>query len=312
MNRQQKRDVYQGVIGVTITPYYDNYEVNYGKMADLTKWWISNGMVRGDAALKVCSVMGEAPQLRENEWINILKTTVDAAEGKVDIIGGTHCKDTLRTIEDIKKAHDVGIVGMQVAPPLFNDPNQDDILRYYEAISENSDIGIMVYQNHWYSYSGINAETLLKMKDFENIVCIKWAPFPGCPDESMEELGKYFNLVQNDRLSRVGFHKKGGDGFLDETAVVYPPHELKIWKLLEQKKYSEAQELWDTEESSMKEIIGKIGANSGGQARMKKALMNVMGHEVGEQRPPTLPISESERSELRSVVIGLGWLDPNC
>ena len=311
MNRQQKRDVYQGVIGVTITPYYDNYEVNYGKMADLTKWWISNGMVRGDAALKVCSVMGEAPQLRENEWINMLKTTVDAAEGKVDIIGGTHCKDTLRTIEDIKKAHDVGIVGMQVAPPLFNDPNQDDILRYYEAISENSDIGIMVYQNHWYNYSAINAETLLKMKDFENIVCIKWASFPGCPDESMEELGKYFNLIENGN-DRVGFHKRGGDGFLDKTAVAYPPHDLQLWKFLEQKKYSEAQELWDTEESSMKEITAKIGANSGGQARMKKALMNVMGHEVGEQRPPTLPISESERSELRSVVIGLGWLDPNC
>ena len=311
MNRQQKRDVYQGVIGVTVTPYYDNYEVNYGKMADLTKWWISNGMVRGDAALKVCSVMGEAPQLRENEWINMLKTTVDAAEGKVDIIGGTHCKDTLRTIEDLKKAHDVGVVGMQVAPPLFNDPNQDDILRYYEALSENSDIGIMVYQNHWYNYSAINAETLLKMKDFENIVCIKWASFPGCPDESMEELGKYFNLIENGN-DRVGFHKRGGDGFLDKTAVAYPPHDLQLWKFLEQKKYSEAQELWDTEESSMKEITAKIGANSGGQARMKKALMNVMGHEVGEQRPPTLPISESERSELRSVVIGLGWLDPNC
>ena len=311
MNRQQKRDVYQGVIGVTVTPYYDNYEVNYGKMADLTKWWISNGLVRGDAALKVCSVMGEAPQLRENEWINMLKTTVDAAEGKVDIIGGTHCKDTLRTIEDLKKAHDVGVVGMQVAPPLFNDPNQDDILRYYEALSENSDIGIMVYQNHWYNYSAINAETLLKMKDFENIVCIKWASFPGCPDESMEELGKYFNLIENGN-DRVGFHKRGGDGFLDKTAVAYPPHDLQLWKFLEQKKYNEAQELWDTEESSMKEITAKISANSGGQARMKKALMNVMGHEVGEQRPPTLPISESERSELRSVVIGLGWLDPNC
>jgi len=311
MNRQQKRDVFQGVIGVTVTPYYENYEVNYGKMADLTKWWTSNGLVRGDAALKVCSVMGEAPQLRENEWINMLKTTVDAAEGKIDVIGGTHCKDTLRTIEDLKKAHDVGIVGMQVAPPLFNDPNQNDILRYYEALSENSDIGIMVYQNHWYNYSAINAETLLKMKDLENIVCIKWNSFPGCPDESMEELGKYFNLIENGN-DRVGFHKKGGDGFLDKTAVAYPPHDLKLWKLLEQKKYSEAQELWDTEAASMKEISAKIGANSGGQARMKKALMNVMGHEVGEQRPPTLPLSESERSELRSVVIGLGWLDPNC
>ena len=127
----------------------------------------------------------------------------------------------------------------------------------------------------------------------------------------MEELGKYFNLIENGN-DRVGFHKRGGDGFLDKTAVAYPPHDLQLWKFLEQKKYSEAQELWDTEESSMKEITAKIGANSGGQARMKKALMNVMGHEVGEQRPPTLPISESERSELRSVVIGLGWLDPNC
>jgi 4-hydroxy-tetrahydrodipicolinate synthase len=287
------------------------YEVNYGKMTDLTKWWTSNGLVRGDAALKVCSVMGEGPQLRENEWINMLKTAVDAAEGKVDVIGGSHCKDTLRTIEDLKKAHDVGIVGMQVASPLFNDPNQNDILRYYEALSENSDIGIMVYQNHWYNNSAINAETLLKMKDFENIVCIKWNSFPGCPDESMEELGKYFNLIENGN-DRVGFHKKGGDGFLDKTAVAYPPHDLKLWKLLEQKKYSEAQELWDTEVASMKEISAKIGANSGGQARMKKALMNVMGHEVGEQRPPTLPLSESERSELRSVVIDLGWLAPSC
>ena len=225
MNRQQKRDVFRGVIGVTVTPYYENYEVNYGKMSDLTKWWTSNGLVRGNAAIKVCSVMGEGPQLRENEWINMLKTTVDAAEGKVDVIGGSHCKDTLRTIEDLKKAHDVGIVGMQVAPPLFNDPNQDDILRYYEALSDNSEIGIMVYQNHWYNNSAINAETLFKMKDLENIVCIKWNSFPGCPDENMEELGKYFNLIENGN-DRVGFHKKGGNGFLDKTAVAYPPHDL--------------------------------------------------------------------------------------
>ena len=50
------------------------------------------------------------------------------------------------------------------------------------------------------------------MKDFENIVCIKWSSFPGCPDESMEELGKYFNLIENGN-DRVGFHKKGGNGF---------------------------------------------------------------------------------------------------
>ena len=98
---------------------------------------------------------------------------------------------------------------------------------------------------------------------------------------------------------------------MDETAIVYPPHELKIWKLLEQKKYSEAQELWDTVNAPIGVVGAKIRAKSGGAARTKKALLNIMGHEVGEQRPPTLPISESEKSELRSVLIDIGWPVPN-
>ena len=62
----------------------------------------------------------------------------------------------------------------------------------------------------------------------------------------------------------------------------------------------------------MREVAARIGAKSGGQARMKKAVMNVMGHEVGEQRPPTLPVSESEKSELRSVLTDLSWPVSSC
>ena len=47
MNRNELRNVFKGVVGVTITPYDDDYEVDYGKMYDLTQWWVENGMVRG-------------------------------------------------------------------------------------------------------------------------------------------------------------------------------------------------------------------------------------------------------------------------
>ena len=36
---------------------------------------------------------------------------------------GLHFKDTKRTIEDAKKAQDLGAIGLQVCPPIFNLPS---------------------------------------------------------------------------------------------------------------------------------------------------------------------------------------------
>ena len=236
MNRSELRNVFQGVVGVTVTPYDDDYEVDYGKMYDLTQWWIENGMVRGKAMLKVASVMGEFPQLRDDEWPPLIRTVVQAAKGKIDIIAGSHYKDTKRTIEDSLRAQDLGAMGLQIAPPAFNDPNQDDMLRFYSDLSDAIEIGVMVYNTPWQNHCAINADTLHKMADFEKIVAIKWASHDECPATEMPALSKKFNMIENG-ADRVGFHKDGGDGFLDKSSIAYPPHELKMWELLEANQY---------------------------------------------------------------------------
>ena len=310
MNRNELRNVFKGVVGVTITPYDDDYEVDYGKMYDLTQWWVENGMVRGKAMLKVASVMGEFPQLRDDEWPPLIRTVVQAAKGKIDIIAGSHYKDTKRTIEDSLRAQDLGAIALQIAPPAFNDPNQDDILRFYSDLSDAIDIGVMVYNTPWQKHGAINAETLHKMADFEHIVAIKWANHDDCQPAEMPALSKKFNMIENGN-DRVGFHKAGGDGFLDKSSIAYPPHELKMWELLEANQYDEAQNLWDTIDAPIQALAQKAGKVSGGQARFKKMLMNAMGHGVGDQRLPTLPASESEMNELKSLLSSLGWPVPS-
>jgi 4-hydroxy-tetrahydrodipicolinate synthase len=310
MNRAELRERLQGVVGVTVTPFDDDYEVDYGRMADITRWWVENGLVKGKAMLKVASVMGEGPQMRDDEWPALVRTVVQAADGKVDIIAGTHCKDTKRTIEDARRAQDLGAVGLQIAPPIFNDPDQDDMLRFYEAVSDAIEIGVMVYQNHWLPYGGIEAGTFHKMADFEHIVAITWASYEGCPDEAMVELAPKFNLIENGN-DRVGFHKRGGRGFLDKTAVAYPPYELKMWDLLEAGRYDEAQAMWEAVDVPLAALGAKIRERSGGQARFKKALMNVMGHRVGHQRPPSLPPTDAEMDDLRELLASFGWPVPN-
>ena len=88
----------------------------------------------------------------------------------------------------------------------MNDPNQDDMLRFYSDVSDAIDIGVMVYNTPWQRHGGIDAATLHKMADFEHIVAIKWATHEGCPVEEMERLAPKFNLIENGS-DRVGFHK---------------------------------------------------------------------------------------------------------
>ena len=306
MNRQELRGILKGIIVATVTPFDDDYELDLGRMAEMTEWWIENGLVEGRAVIKVVSVMGELTSLADDEWPLVVRTVVQAAKGRVPVISAIHAKDTKRSISDALKAQDLGAVGLQVSPPLENNPTQDDMLRYFEAISNAIDIGIMVYHTHWERFGRIEMDTFKRMADFEQVVAIKWSVPQDVPYEAMEDLVPHFNIFDNSHQPGRCY-RHGGHGFLDHSATGYPQHELKILDTLENGNYDEGQALWDAVAKPTLEFRAKILARSGGAARLKKAVMAAMGHPVGSMRPPSLPVSEEEMAELRTILSDLGW-----
>jgi len=309
MNREELKDLMRGIIVATPTPFDDNFEIDHGKMANLTDWWVDSGLVEGKAVIKCVSVMGEVSQLADDEWPFLVRTVARAANGKVPVIGGIHGKDTKRSIDDAKRAQEMGAIGIQVSPPLFNDPNQDDILRYFQALSDGIEIGIMIYNNPWYPHGEIMADTFMKMADFEHVVAIKWCQPRSYEYGEMEALAPHFNILENGTNLAECF-RLGGVGFLDEQATAYPQHELDILAFLEAGKYDEGQALWDSVTNPLRDVYVKMTERSGGQARLKKAVMEAMGMPIGSMRPPSLPHSEDELDELRGLMRGFGWPVP--
>ena len=108
MNRAELREILRGLVVVATTPMDDDYELDLGNMYEITQWWVESGVVTGRACIKIASVMGEVPQLRDSEFGPLVRTVVQAADGRVPIIAGIHDKDTIRTIEDAKTAQDLG------------------------------------------------------------------------------------------------------------------------------------------------------------------------------------------------------------
>lgn len=306
MNREELKQLIQGPIATVATAFDSGFEVDYGRMHELTQRWVMNGLVKGKAVIKVAAAMGEGPMLRDDEWPYLLRTVVRAANDKASITCGLHYKDTKRTIEDAKRAQDMGAHALQVCPPIFNLPSQKDLLDYYGELSAAIDIGIMVYHTHWMTGGLIEVDTILKMADFEQVASIKWSNPDGVNYEEMTKFADIFNVIDNGG-GPIQCHKLGGRGYINLTAESYPPHDLKVWELMENKQYDEAQKLHDSVNGPLRVFSEKVDERSGGQGRVKKGLMALMGQPVGTSRPPSKPLNESELEELRQILLSFGW-----
>ena len=310
MQRDEVRRLLQGPVCTVPTPFDDGFEVDYGRMYELTQWWMEQGLVKGKTIIKVAAGLGEGPMLSDDEWPHLLRTVVQASNDKAAIVCGLQYKDTKRTIEDAKRAQDLGAIVLQVVPPVFNLPTQDDLLDYFGELSDAIDIGILIYHTHWLLGGTIATETFLKMAGFEHVVGVKWSTPDGVDYEDMAKFSDTFNVIDN-TMQPVRCHRLGGRGYVQTAIESYPPHDLKVWELLESKQYEEAQAIYDSVMKPLRAFYDKVSQRSGGQARTMKGLMAVMGMPVGSSRPPSKPLNAEEMAELRELAIGWGWPVPS-
>jgi 4-hydroxy-tetrahydrodipicolinate synthase len=309
MNREELRKLIGGTIVTIPTAFDDDFKLDLGRQAELTKWWVAQGLGTGINPLKSSAAMGEGPDLSDDEWPHLLRTVVNAAGPDAAVICGLQTKNTLHTIEDAKKAQDLGAIGLQIDLPIFHHSNQDDYVRFFTDISDAIDIGIMIYNTYWFGGVGlpsITAETMLRLADAEQVVAVKWDVPEGQDYDDMKKFAHIFNVIDNAN-QYVRCHKNGGRGYISGTIPAYPQHDLEIWQLLEAGRYEEAQAKVDHAVAALGPIRAKIGAKSGGY-RFGKGLMAAVGQPAGPPRPPTLPMDEGEIAELKDVIKDLGWI----
>lgn len=305
MTRDELKNRFQGISSTIPTPFDDGLKIDFGRMADLTRWWVEQGLGSNVAPLKVAAAMGEGPDLGDDEWPHLLRTVVNAAGNGATVLCGLKPKNTLHTIEDARKAQDLGAAGLQIDLPMFHHPNQDDYVRFFTDISDAIDIGIMIYNTHWFGCESITADTMLRLVDAERVVAVKWDVPEHMDYDDMRRFVHIFNVIDNAR-TEIRCHKNGGRGYISDTVAAYPQHDLRLWQLMEEQRYQEAEEEFRRVKSALNPFIASCWQRSGGY-RFAKGLMSVVGQPVGSPRPPTLPLDATELNELRAILEELEW-----
>ncbi len=152
-----------------------------------------------------------------------------------------------RAAKKAQYAAEAGIDFIQLAPPHYMVPSEEDVFGHYKYVNDAADIGIMAYNIPWamprpgFEFS---ARLLERFTELENVVGIKWASNDIRHYLRMLRLfSDRFNFIDNMIIFSLGF-RMGAKGFINFYANVAPRFGLKLWELVQQKDYDAFDQLW--------------------------------------------------------------------
>ena len=160
------------VITAMVTPFAEDGSVDY----DVAEKLAVNLVEQGNDGLVVCGTTGESPSLTWEEEYQLFKVIKNAVGDKAAIIAGTGSNSTSEAIAATQKAASLGLDGTLQVVPYYNKPPQQGLYQHFSAIAQACpDIRMMLYNVPGRTSCNLEAETVAKLAEIENIVAIKEA-----------------------------------------------------------------------------------------------------------------------------------------
>jgi len=158
------------VITAMVTPFNENFEVNYNEVEKLTDYLINNG---SDTIL-VAGTTGECPTLTHEEELEILKVVKNVVGNKAKVVMGTGSNSTRTAVESTQKAEKAGADAILSVVPYYNKPSQAGLLEHFGQIAKSTSLPIILYNIPGRTGINMEPETISKLaNDYKNIAAVK-------------------------------------------------------------------------------------------------------------------------------------------
>src|SRR5437763_7580039 len=142
------RESMRGVLGFPITPFRPDLSVDLDALARNV-----SDMVRYPfCALVAAGGTGEVYSLTAREIEDVVRVTVEAAAGKMPVIGGTAFNAPMGA-EIARGIERAGADCVLVLPPYYISSPEEGLFAYYDAIGSATGLPLMIYSREWAVFS---------------------------------------------------------------------------------------------------------------------------------------------------------------
>jgi len=281
------------LITAMVTPFDDNFEINYDRAGSLAEHLAENG----SESIVIAGTTGESPTLNVEEKAKLFKTVVEAVKGKAKVIAGSGSNSTRQSIEITKKAEEAGVDGAMLVVPYYNKPPQDGLYEHFKEIASNTGLPIMLYNVPGRTSINMAAQTTIRLAEIDNIFAIKEAS--GDMDQIsyiIKETPDEFLVYSGDDSMTLPMMAVGGHGVVSVAGHVAGKLLTSMIRAYVQGNTAEAAALHG---KLMPVFKGMFISTNPVPA---KTSLNLKGINVGPVRRPLIEMTDEQKKALEKVL----------
>jgi len=285
---------FRGTYTALITPFRDG-QIDRDAFQALVERQIAAGI---DGIVPV-GTTGESPTLRSEEHIEVIKLAIEYAAGRCQVVAGTGANATAEAIELTQAAEKAGATGSLQVCPYYNKPSQEGLYQHFKAVADATSLPIMLYSIPGRSVIEISIETAVRLAaDCENVTAIKEAG--GSVDrvnQLVQALPDDFAVLSGDDPLTLPFMSCGATGLVSVAANIVPDVMARLVRACLNGSYDEALAL----QKQYYPLFRGLMSLEVNPVPIKEAVA-LQGHCSNEIRLPMVPLSDSQRSSLTTLL----------
>jgi len=235
--------VFKGSLVALVTAFDSNNRVDFASLKGLIDFHAR----AGSDGLVIAGTTGEAATLTNSEQVELVFKAVEIADGRLPIIAGTGSNSTQQTINLSLEVAKSGIHAYLVVVPYYNKPVQEGMFQHFTAIADTVDLPVMMYNVPGRTVADMQAETVARLAEHDNIVGIKEATGDiGRLKQILTLVDDDFRLFSGDDFTALEFLQAGGHGIVTVSGNVVPAAIAELCKLVAARENVDAKALDDT------------------------------------------------------------------
>lgn len=293
MKIMEKKDLY-GMGVALVTPFDATGEVDYEALDRLVDYQIASHT----DFLCVLGTTAETPTLSEEEKYAVRKAVVERNAGRLPILLGCGGNCTRSIVKKLSGDRLDDVDAILSVVPYYNKPTQAGMYAHFKAISEATDLPIILYNVPGRTGVNMLPETTLRLaSDFKNVVGVKEA---SGNIEQIEYILRHrpegFKVFSGDDGITLPLIKSGADGVISVLGNAYAAEFAELVHLAQAADFAAAEAI-DKRFAELYKLLFVDGNPAG-----VKCLMELRGMLQDVLRLPLVPAKQTTRDRIASLL----------
>lgn len=287
----------QSLIGTgvaLVTPFREDFSVDTEALKGIVNFSVDGGI----EYLVILGTTAENATLSLEEKELVIKTVIEANNGRLPLVLGVGGNDTRKIVEELNTRDFSPFVAILSVSPFYNKPTQEGIYQHFKAVSQASPIPVIIYNVPGRTASNMLPSTVIRLaNDFENIVAIKEAAGDMAQVlQLLKNKPKDFLVISGDDMIALPMVLAGGAGVISVIGQGFPKQFSEMIRLGLNRKVDDAYKL----QYLLMDCIDMI-FEQGNPAGIKQVFQS-LGIAENVVRLPLVPVDESLQNRIADFV----------